>query len=69
MSSVKIWLAETRPQFLLLTPVCIFTGVAASLYAGYSFNALYFVLAAIGAGINSAAIKHCRTWLTGWQSG
>ncbi len=49
MGGLKIWLLETRPQFLLLTPVCVFTGVAASLYQGYPFNVLYFVLAFVGA--------------------
>lgn len=49
MDTVKTWILETRPQFLLLTPVCVFAGVAASLYMGHSFNALYFVLAFLGA--------------------
>ncbi len=46
---VKTWVLETRPQFLLLVPVCVFTGVAVSLYERYPFNALYFILAFIGA--------------------
>ncbi len=46
---VKVWFAETRPQFLLLTPVCVFAGVAVSLLDGYAFRLLYFVLAFIGA--------------------
>jgi 1,4-dihydroxy-2-naphthoate octaprenyltransferase len=49
VGSLKVWLLETRPQFLLLTPVCVFTGVAASLYQGHPFNVLYFVLAFVGA--------------------
>lgn len=49
MSAFKTWLMETRPHFLLLTPVCVFTGVAASLYMGYPFNALHLVLAFFGA--------------------
>jgi len=40
---------ETRPQFLLLTPVCVFAGVAVSLYDGYPFAGLYFALAFVGA--------------------
>ncbi len=48
MASAKIWLAETRPQFLLLTPVCVFAGIAASLYDDFSFHSLYFGLALIG---------------------
>ena len=49
MATAKTWILETRPQFLLLVPVCVFAGVAASLYKGYSFNPLYFVLAFFGA--------------------
>ncbi|MEA1958426.1 MAG: prenyltransferase [Chloroflexota bacterium] len=49
MASLKTWLLETRPQFLLLTPVCVFAGLAISLYEGYAFNALHFVLAFFGA--------------------
>jgi 1,4-dihydroxy-2-naphthoate octaprenyltransferase len=45
---VKALFLETRPQFLLLDPVCVFAGVAVSLYEGVAFNALYFVLAFIG---------------------
>ncbi|NOQ43420.1 MAG: prenyltransferase, partial [Dehalococcoidia bacterium] len=49
MASVKTWILETRPSFLLLVPVCVFAGVAVSIYEGYPFNAGYFVLAFIGA--------------------
>jgi 1,4-dihydroxy-2-naphthoate octaprenyltransferase len=49
MAGLKIWFLETRPSFLLLVPVCVFTGVAASLYDGYPFRPLYFALAFIGA--------------------
>jgi len=40
---------QTRPSFLLLVPVCVFAGVAMSLFEGYSFKPLYFALAFIGA--------------------
>lgn len=49
MASVKTWILETRPSFLLLVPVCVFAGVAVSIYEGYPFNAGYFVLAFVGA--------------------
>lgn len=49
MATAKTWILEIRPQFLLLVPVCVFAGVAASLYMGYDFYALYFVLAFFGA--------------------
>ncbi len=48
MSTLKLWIAETRPQFLLLTPVCILAGVAASLYDGYPLNVLHLILAFLG---------------------
>jgi len=46
---LKTWILELRPQFLLLVPVCVFCGVAVSLYEGYPFNAVYFVLTFFGA--------------------
>ena len=49
MAVFKTWILELRPQFLLLVPVCVFCGVAVSLYEGYPFNAVYFVLAFFGA--------------------
>jgi len=49
VAGLKVWFLETRPSFLLLVPVCVFTGVAASLYDGYPFRPLYFALAFIGA--------------------
>lgn len=49
MAGIKTWFLETRPSFLLLVPVCVFTGVAASLYEGNPFRPLYFALAFIGA--------------------
>lgn len=48
MATIKVWIAETRPQFLLLTPISVFAGIAASLYDGISFHGLYFALALIG---------------------
>jgi len=48
VATVKVWIVETRPQFLLLTPICVFAGIAASLYDGISFHGLYFALALIG---------------------
>lgn len=47
--SLKIWLLETRPQFLILTPMCVLVGVAAAVYEGFSLKAWYVVLALVGA--------------------
>lgn len=49
MSSVKTWLLQIRANFLLLTPICVFTGVSASFHEVHSINILYLVLAFIGA--------------------
>lgn len=48
-SKLKLWLLKIRLNFLLLTPVCVLTGIAASLYAGYAINLWHLVLAFIGA--------------------
>jgi len=48
MGNLKTWFMQTRPSFLLLVPVCLFTGVAVSLFEGYAFRPLYFALAFIG---------------------
>ena len=48
MTNVKTWFAETRPQFLLLVPVCVFVGIAAAVYQLHSLNAVHFVLAFVG---------------------
>lgn len=46
---VKLWLLETRPQFLLLTPVCVLVGLAVAVWELESISALHFVLAIVGA--------------------
>lgn len=45
--SVKYLFLETRPQFLILSPILAFLGMGIALYEG-KFNALYFILAMIG---------------------
>ncbi|MCP8312611.1 MAG: prenyltransferase [Candidatus Methylarchaceae archaeon HK01B] len=47
--NLKVWFLETRPNFLLLTPVCTITGIATSLYLAFPFNWLHFTLAFVGA--------------------
>lgn len=44
----KLLFLETRPQFLLLTPMCFLVGIGAAVYNGY-FNGLHLFLALIGA--------------------
>jgi 1,4-dihydroxy-2-naphthoate octaprenyltransferase len=45
--SAKMLFLETRPQFLILSPILVMLGMSMALYNG-NFNALYFVLSIIG---------------------
>ena len=47
--SLKTWFLETRPQFLILTPLCVLVGVAAAQYDDVPFRPLHFFLALLGA--------------------
>ncbi len=47
--SLKTWFLETRPQFLILTPMCVLLGIAAAAYDGCDFKAIYVVLTLVGA--------------------
>jgi len=49
MPNLKTWFVEIRPHFLLLTPVCVFSGVAVAVYELHSLNVLHFGLAFLGA--------------------
>jgi 1,4-dihydroxy-2-naphthoate octaprenyltransferase len=49
MSSVRNYLLLTRPNFLLLVPVCVLAGIAASYSALGTINITNLVLASIGA--------------------
>jgi len=49
MTSLKTWFVETRPHFLLLTPVCVLVGIAVAVYEFDSLNALHLALAFLGA--------------------
>ncbi len=46
---MKNYLLLTRPSFLLLVPVCVLAGVAASYYVTGEINVTHLVLASIGA--------------------
>ena len=47
--SLKTWFLETRPQFLILTPMCVLVGVAAAAYEGFSLNPWHVALTLAGA--------------------
>ena len=46
---LKTWFLETRPQFLILTPICVLLGVAAAAYDDFDLNPLHVILTLIGA--------------------
>ena len=48
MSNLKTWILETRPPFLLLTPVCIFLGIALAFYEQRELSVLHLILAFLG---------------------
>jgi 1,4-dihydroxy-2-naphthoate octaprenyltransferase len=54
--SVKNMFLETRPQFLLLSPILAFLGMSIALYNG-SFNTLYFILTIIGLTLLHASVN------------
>lgn len=45
--SAKTYFLETRPQFLILSPILVILGMGMALYNG-EFNTLYFILSVIG---------------------
>lgn len=46
---LKVWFLETRPQFLILTPMCVLVGVAAAAYDGFELQPLHVILTLLGA--------------------
>lgn len=56
-TGIKTWFAETRPQFLLLTPVCVLVGTSAAVYATGTLNVLHFILAFLGALLSHISVN------------
>jgi 1,4-dihydroxy-2-naphthoate octaprenyltransferase len=54
---VKLWFLETRPHFLLLTPVCVLVGLAVAVWELDSINAVHFVLALLGAVLAHVSVN------------
>jgi 1,4-dihydroxy-2-naphthoate polyprenyltransferase len=54
--SVKALFLETRPQFLLLSPILVFLGMSMALYNG-TFNTLHYILANIGLILLHASVN------------
>jgi 1,4-dihydroxy-2-naphthoate octaprenyltransferase len=49
MSSLRLWLQEARPQFLLASLVSVLVGTALAVYEGFPFRPIDFALATAGA--------------------
>lgn len=43
------FIGPMRPNFLILTPACVFLGIATAFWSGATLNALYIVLILAGA--------------------
>ncbi len=56
MPRVKLLFLETRPHFLLLTPVCVFLGSSVALSVGH-FNPTHLVLVLIGSLFAHASVN------------
>lgn len=54
--SVREYFLETRPQFLLLSPILVILGMGIALYNG-AFNTLYFVLSLVGLTLLHASVN------------
>jgi len=57
MSSFKNYLLLTRPNFLVVVPVCVLAGVAASYHASGTINITHLILAFIGALLSHASVN------------
>jgi len=54
---IKTWLLETRPQFLLLTPVCVLVGAGVAVYQTGTLNVFHFLLAFLGALLSHVSVN------------
>lgn len=55
--SLAIYIRETRPQFLILTPVCCLVGAAAAYWKTGTLNLLYLIIALAGGLAAHAAVN------------
>ncbi|MBI9049880.1 MAG: prenyltransferase [Anaerolineaceae bacterium] len=54
---MKYIIRSARPQFLILAPICVFAGLAASLVSGAPFNGIHALLAFIGGTLAHASVN------------
>ncbi len=57
MMKLTDYLLETRPQFLILTPVCCLVGAASAYRDAGAINLLYLIIAVVGALAAHAAVN------------
>jgi 1,4-dihydroxy-2-naphthoate polyprenyltransferase len=51
------WFLETRPQFLILTTICVLVGVAAAAYDDFTLNPVHVVLTLVGAVLAHVSVN------------
>lgn len=62
MNAIATVARSARPNFLILTPVCIFPALAAAYSAGHSLDALTVVLIVIAGVLAHAAVNLLNEW-------
>ncbi|MFA5384194.1 MAG: prenyltransferase [Eubacteriales bacterium] len=63
MEKIQLYFRETRPQFLILTLVCVIVGAAAAYWRTGSINVFYLIVILIGALSAHAAVNILNDYL------
>ncbi len=63
MEKIQLYFRETRPQFLVLTLVCVIVGAAAAYWRADSINVFYLVIILIGALSAHASVNILNDYL------
>ncbi|MCL6448863.1 MAG: prenyltransferase [Armatimonadetes bacterium] len=64
----KLYFRETRPQFLLLTPVCLLVGASLAFWKAGTINVVYLVIVFLGALAAHVAVNVLNDYFD-FQSG
>lgn len=57
VKTIAIYFKETRPQFLVLTPVCFMVGVATAYFQSGAINTSYLIIAFLGGLASHVAVN------------
>ncbi len=68
VDKIAVYFRETRPQFLLLTPVCLLVGASAAFWQAGTINAVYLAIAFLGALAAHVAVNVLNDYFD-FQSG